>query len=576
MTKPAERVLRGRRQPEPSRRVVCAVLAGGALALAACQPSLVPVGNDAGPQFDAFFEPSDGAIPPSSGHFTHTRRDDGSIETLVDAASTTEWRYLDLETGLAVTPSDPQHDSAWDLAFRRFVVISNGGASGMGGGLVARIEGESFASITRAPEDGWIADTEDGPVDRDDSNDSAFTNGANDWYTYELSTHALTARTDVVYIVQTPSRNYFKVQILGYYDGAGSPGFLRFVWAPVAPPASVMVADAGMPPDVGPLPDAWAPDGGHYVPPDAITVDAASRTEFTYYDIDTLSFVTPADPATDTTWDLAFQRTLIRTNSGTSGVGVGGALERVAVAYDDVTSTGTLGFVVDHEVDTGIPGTPPTSVSPLLGSWYDYDITTHTVSPKDATYIVRGATGTYARLRVWSWEGGIFRLSISPIEVRPETVEITVDASEAGTWQYLDLHAGTAVTVTAPGTDRSWDVGLSGTWWRTSSGTSGPGAGGALDTSVADFAAVTSAPTTGYVADARLTDPSPGGASYDGSAALSAWFDYDPATHVVSPRDTTFAVRLADGSLGKLEVRSYAAGVYVLGWSYAGPSRSAF
>jgi hypothetical protein len=543
-----------------------------------CQPTLAPATDDAGPALDAFFVATDGAIPPSSGHFTHTRRADGAIETVVDASSTTAWQYLDLETGLAVTPSDPAAERTWDLAFQRFVILSNGGATGPGGGLVARIEGSRFDAITRAPADGWIEDTVDGPVDRDDANDSAFTNGTNDWYRYDVATHALSPREDVVYVVQTPEEHFFKVQVLGYYDGAGSPGFLRFVWAPVEAPGSVTLADAGAPPDAGPIADAYAPDaGGPLVPEGALTIDASSREGFVYVDLDTRAVVTVTDPASDTVWDLALQRTLIRTNSGTSGPGAGGVIAREAVAYEDVTTSGTLGFEVDHEEASGMPGAPPTSVSPLLGRWYDYDFTTHVVTPKDVTYVVRGATGSYARLRIWRWEAGVFQLSIDPIEVRPETVEITVDASSTGVWAYLDLHRGEPVAVTDAASDARWDLGLSRTSVRTSSGPSGPGdrgaVGGAIDLAATDFASVSSVPDDGYVVDETITDPRPGSTPYAGNAVLGAWFDYDPTTHVVSPRDTTFAVRLADGSLGKLEIRSYTAGVFVLGWSYAGPLR---
>jgi hypothetical protein len=549
--------------------------------LGACQPTLEPVGVDAGPEVDAFFEATDGAIPPSSGPFTHTRRADGTIETLVDASSTTAWAHLDLETGLAVMPEDPAADRRWDLAFQRFVILSNGGASGMGGGLVARIEGTSADAITRAPDAGWIADQPDGPVDRDEANDSAFTNGTNDWYSYDLATHTVTPRTDVVYVVQTPERRYFKVQVIGYYDDAGSPGFVRFVWAPVAAPTSVMEADAGEPPDAGPSPDAYVHDaGGPLVPPGALTIDASSRTDLVYLDLETASVITVADPSTDTTWDLALQRTLVRTNSGTSGPGLGGALAREATTYGDVTSTGTLGLEVDHEEPSGMPGAPPSSVSPVLGGWYDYDFATHVVSPKDVTYVVRGATGSYARLRIWAWTDGVFQLSIDPITVAPETVEITVDASATGVWAYLDLHRGELVEVGDASTDGRWDLGISRTAFRTSSGPSGPGErggqGGALDMMEPDLAALSAVPESGYVVDETITDPRPGSVPYAGNSVLGGWFDYDPTTHGVSPRDTTFAVRLADGSLGKLEIRAYAAGLYTLGWSYAGPGRTTF
>lgn len=34
-----------------------------------------------------------------------------------------------------------------------------------------------------------------------------------------------------VYVVRTPEGNYFKLEMLGYDDDAGTPGFIRFRWA---------------------------------------------------------------------------------------------------------------------------------------------------------------------------------------------------------------------------------------------------------------------------------------------------------------------------------------------------------
>ena len=47
----------------------------------------------------------------------------------------------------------------------------------------------------------------------------------------------LSARPDLVYVVHTPEDSYFKVQILDYYDDAGTAGYLSLRWAPLAPPA---------------------------------------------------------------------------------------------------------------------------------------------------------------------------------------------------------------------------------------------------------------------------------------------------------------------------------------------------
>lgn len=403
-----------------------ALLAISAAALTlGCQPTLVASGSDAGEPVDGFFLSNDGSIPPSSGSFTHTRLEDGSVETLVDASSTTAWSYLDFETGLAVMPMDPQRERTWDIAFQRFKVVSNGGVSGMGGALVARITDTPFANITQAPEDGYLADTPDGEADRDDTPDSAFTNGVDDWYTYDVATHRVSPREDITYIVRTPEMHFFKVQIRAYYDAAGSPGFLRFRWAPVLAPASVMVADAGLQSDAGTPVDAAMIDAAMIdaptpapIPSDAIRIDASDRANLIYFDIDTRSLVTPADPSTDSVWDLAFRRVLVQTNSGSSGMGMGGARGIEGASYASVTSTETTGFEVDVLTASEMPGTPPSSASPVLGAWFDYDFTTHAVTPKDITYVVRTGTGSFARMRIWSWTGGVFAFSVDPISPR--------------------------------------------------------------------------------------------------------------------------------------------------------------
>lgn len=51
------------------------------------------------------------------------------------------------------------------------------------------------------------------------------------------------------------------------------------------------------------------------------------------------------------TWDIAFQRFYIRTNSGTSGEGQGGALDTKETAFDKVTVVPTSGFIADTKLD---------------------------------------------------------------------------------------------------------------------------------------------------------------------------------------------------------------------------------
>ena len=72
--------------------------------------------------------------------------------------------------------------------------------------------------------------------------------------------------------------------------------------------------------------------------------------------------------------------------------GRGGAkLETRALAYDASSGADGYDFAVDQPISSGAPGAVAASQSPVLGKWYDYNATTHVVSPGDRTYLVRGA-----------------------------------------------------------------------------------------------------------------------------------------------------------------------------------------
>ena len=64
-----------------------------------------------------------------------------------------------------------------------------------------------------------------------------------------------------------------------------------------------------------------------------ITIPATSYSEWVYFSIDSNSVIVVDEPQNSFEWDLAFQRKHIRTNSGLSGPGEGGAI---------VDSVGTL------------------------------------------------------------------------------------------------------------------------------------------------------------------------------------------------------------------------------------------
>jgi hypothetical protein len=146
---------------------------------------------------------------------------DGTFISVVDARDDAAFTYLDLESRTEVDGAS----AAWDLGFLRFNVATHV--------EVAVLEGADFDALKSAPADGYVADENDPETSmRETMPGYAF----DLWYDYDMTTHVLTARADLVYVVHTPEDNYFKVQMLDFYDDAGTSGHVTLRWAPLAPP----------------------------------------------------------------------------------------------------------------------------------------------------------------------------------------------------------------------------------------------------------------------------------------------------------------------------------------------------
>jgi hypothetical protein len=183
-----------------------------ALALAGCFEPIAADKPDAGAAPDA--------APP--GKAITTRGSDGTYTTIVDSTSMTDWSYVDFETGAESATTGP-----WDLRFQRFHISTNGGSSGAGGVEVAPVPGLAFAQVTSPPASGWISDAGDG----DDANmdpDYAFEQG-DAWYDYDAMTHALTPKS-LVWVMKTTSGSMIKLEIMKYYDDAGTAGWVTLHW----------------------------------------------------------------------------------------------------------------------------------------------------------------------------------------------------------------------------------------------------------------------------------------------------------------------------------------------------------
>jgi hypothetical protein len=107
---------------------------------------------------------------------------------------------------------------------------------------------------------------------------------------------------------------------------------------------------------------------------------------------------------TSKAWDLAFKRSVIRTNSGDSGPGNGGAI-RIALPWDavDRSTLGDKSLPVElwFEAECKIKLDATNNLITTFSDWSEYNQTSHVLSPApDVVYITAGADGTLYKVAV--------------------------------------------------------------------------------------------------------------------------------------------------------------------------------
>ncbi|HEX2870279.1 MAG TPA: HmuY family protein [Polyangiaceae bacterium] len=114
--------------------------------------------------------------------------------------------------------------------------------------------------------------------------------------------------------------------------------------------------------------------------------------------------VTDLEALTSKAWDLAFKRSVVRTNSGDSGPGAGGAI-RVALPWDDVDAS-TLGNKVLpteswFDADCMLELDASQNLITTFSGWSEYDEAEHVLSAApDVVFITAAANGLLYKVSV--------------------------------------------------------------------------------------------------------------------------------------------------------------------------------
>lgn len=133
------------------------------------------------------------------------------------------------------------------------------------------------------------------------------------------------------------------------------------------------------------------------------------------------------------------------------------------------------------------------------------------------------------------------------------TYRTVVDATSMTAWTHADLETGQEAVEAGP-----WDLRFQRAHISTNTGVSIAALTGTT------FDAVTAAPTSGYTSDAPDSDGD--GVPEYAFDQGEGWYDYDPGTHVLTPKATIYVVKIGAGATLKLAIENYYDAAGTSGW----------
>lgn len=278
------------------------------------------------------------------------------------------WKYFSFAKGDFIELTAPQAQSSldWDVAFNRYYVKTNSGTSGKGKGGCIDSRKEKFAEVITNTNAGFTVDdslsimTTMGNNGKDSYNPEPICQGSNSWAWYKYMESTWYYNHNVFIFRTANGKNCAKVIFDTYKDKLGNSGHITFRYI-YDGKADADIDQPGQP-DTD-EPETSVTDSTVYIH------SSAEKDPWVYFSFEKgILNLTEEAAMTSLEWDLAFQRYYIRTNSGTSGKGQGGAIDMNKTSFDKVTNVPKSGYVVDEEIDmvTGMTGSVKKSGNPAF------------------------------------------------------------------------------------------------------------------------------------------------------------------------------------------------------------------
>ncbi len=310
------------------------------------------------------------SLDPGDKDDTDSGSDVSTGEAVINATSQTDWVYLDLESSTMVEPATPEDSTEWDLGFRRYKVMINGGVSGTGEMEAVPMPAVDYNTQLEEPTSGWVTDIAD--ADGDGDNEYAL----DSWFLYDSSTHEVTP-AETIFVIRTVEKGLYKFEFLAYYDAAGTPAYIHVHWGPLSDEYVEDTGDTDTDTDVACTTDAsrlstTEADGVYTT--QAYTGD---EDEYVCFDFDGNGLVTED-------WDMTMVKWTWPTNAEVA--------ELEGEDFDALTVAPADGYVSDPDLE-----------GDCFEDWYDYDSTKHILVPWDKVYVVHTTSDAYYKMQVLSY-----------------------------------------------------------------------------------------------------------------------------------------------------------------------------
>ena len=336
----------------------------------------------------------------------------------LDVSDEQKWVYFSFEKGTVVEVTNPRTTDNWDIAFNRYNIRTNGGVSGIGEVEVVNTNSKDFASVTKAPADGYkkdekvkefgrpapgqtqpsIIEVEKNPV----ISGTVQSTDPKGWYNYippkkgENSPHF--EITKYVYVLKTVKGDkYVKIQLTNYNksDKPDKSGFITFIYDFLTEKATA---------------EKVALD---FSGNEAKEVQLDATGDWKYFSLKN-GEVTPAKPEEDLTWDLAFNNYYVRLNGGTSGKGKAEVVKVEGTNFAEIVEAPKAGFAKDAQGKISQGNYPNTTKVDASFSQYmsggfgtktgiiglDPTKAPKVFTPTNYIYVLKTADGTYAKVQV--------------------------------------------------------------------------------------------------------------------------------------------------------------------------------